>query len=70
MNLGSGIDSLRANIREDPAARGSPEDPIYQSMTPEAARLYEAGLTFRAIAERFGVDDHTVAKAVRWLRPR
>jgi len=27
MNLGSGIDSRRGNIREDPAARASPEDP-------------------------------------------
>ena len=26
-----------------------------------------AGVAFHAIAEHFGVDDHTVAKGVRWF---
>ncbi len=26
-----------------------------------------AGISFKVTAQRFGVDDHTAAKAVRWL---
>ena len=44
--------------------------PRYQLIAAEAASLHQAGLTLKAIAERFGVDDHTAAKAVRWLRGR
>ena len=32
--------------------------------------MHAAGLSFNAIAARLGVDDHTVAKAVRWFRQR
>ena len=28
------------------------------------------GISLRAIAENFGVDDHTAAKALRWFRER
>ena len=44
--------------------------PRYQLIAAETAGLHQAGLTFKAIAERFGVDDHTAAKAVRWFRQR
>jgi len=44
--------------------------PRYQLMAADAARLHQAGVTFKAIAARFGVDDHTAAKAVRWFWPR
>jgi len=44
--------------------------PRYQLIAAEAAGLHQAGLTFKAIAERFAVDDHTAAKAVRWFRQR
>ena len=44
--------------------------PRYQLIAAEAARLHQAGQTFKAIAERFGIDDHTAAKAVRWFRRR
>ena len=44
--------------------------PRYQLIAAEAASLYDAGLTFKAIAARFSVDDHTSAKAVRWFRQR
>jgi len=30
--------------------------------------MRELGLSYSAIAERVGVDDKTVAKAIRWLR--
>jgi len=36
----------------------------------EATRLRAAGLTLKAIGARFGVDDHTAAKAVRWFQQR
>ena len=49
---------------------GPPTTPVYQSIAAEAARMCDAGLTFQAVAERFGVDDHTAAKAVRWFRQR
>lgn len=41
--------------------------PCYQLIAVAAVRLHQAGLAFKAIAERFGVDDHTAAKAVRWF---
>lgn len=44
--------------------------PCYQLIAVAAVRLHQAGLTFKAIAERFGVDDHTAAKAVRWFCQR
>ncbi len=44
--------------------------PRYQSIAAEAVGLHEAGLTFKAISVRFGIDDHTAAKAVRWFRQR
>ena len=50
------------------ALRRLTNSPRYQSIAAEAAGLHEAGVTFKAIAECFGVDDHTAAKAVRWFR--
>lgn len=45
-----------------------PVVPVYRCIAEEAARLHAAGTALRVIAEHFGVDDHTVAKAVRWFR--
>ena len=42
--------------------------PVYQRIGAQAAEMCRRGRPFRAIAEHFGVDDHTVAKAVRWFR--
>ena len=42
--------------------------PVYQRIAAQAANMRGAGAAFHAIAERFGVDDHTAAKAVRWFR--
>ena len=44
--------------------------PRYQLIAAEAVRLHQAGLTIKAVAAHFGVDDHTAAKAVRWFRSR
>ena len=43
--------------------------PIYQSMAREASELRERGFSVAAIGRRFGVDHHTVDKALRWYRP-
>ena len=32
--------------------------------------MQDRGVTVAAIARYFGVDDHTVAKALRWLEQR
>ena len=50
--------------------RDPPTTPTYQAMVPEAVRMHRAGLTLKAIAQHFGVDDYLAAKAVRWLRSR
>ena len=41
--------------------------PVYQRIAAEAAGMRAGGAGFQAIAEHFGVDDHTAAKAVRWF---
>ena len=48
--------------------RGPPTVPVYQRIAAEAADMRGAGAAFHAIAEHFGVDDHTAGKAVRWFR--
>ena len=47
--------------------RLEPKIPVYQQIAAEAAEMRAGGAPFRAIAEHFGVDDHTVAKAIRWF---
>lgn len=42
------------------------EDPIYQKIARQSLLLKELGMSFRKIAERLGVDEKTVAKAIRW----
>jgi len=41
--------------------------PLYQGVARKALHLRELGLSHCAIARRIGVDDKTVAKAIRWL---
>lgn len=41
--------------------------PLYQQVAPGVARMRRLGLSYRQIAQAFGVDDKTVAKAARWL---
>lgn len=49
------------------ALRGLPVTPAYQRIAAEAAERRARGVSMRAIADHFGVDDHTAAKAVRWF---
>ena len=51
----------------DVELRDPPTTPVYQRIAAEAAELRTRGATFHAIAEHFGVDDHTAADAVRWF---
>ena len=44
--------------------------PIYQAMAPQALELRERGVSVAGIARLFGVDHHTVTKALRWLAVR
>ena len=41
--------------------------PLYQRIAAQAAEMRTRGATFHAIAEHFGVDNHTAADAVRWF---
>ena len=59
-----------AEVSVEVELRGAPITPIYQRIAHEAARLHEGGLTLKAVAEHFAVDDHTAAKAVRCFRQR
>ena len=47
--------------------RDPPETPVYQRIAAQAAEMRAGGAAFHAIAEHFGVDDHTAADAVRWF---
>ena len=42
--------------------------PVYQRIAAQAAEMRAAGVALHAIAEHFGVDGHTAAKAVRWFQ--
>ena len=44
--------------------------PIYQAMAPQALELCERGVSVAGVARLFGVDHHTVTKALRWLAER
>ena len=44
--------------------------PIYQVIAAEAAPMHARGVRVSAIAKHFGVDHHTVDKALRWFRSR
>lgn len=44
------------------------EAPTYQRIAREVERLRALGLSFNKIAEDLGVDDKTIAKALRWHR--
>ena len=41
--------------------------PVYQRIAADAAEMRARRVSMNAIAEHFGVDDHTAAKAVRWF---
>ena len=41
--------------------------PVYQRIAAQPAEMRAGGVAFHAIAEYFGVDDHTAAKGVRWF---
>ena len=47
--------------------RDPPTTPVYQRIAAQAAEMRAGGAAFHAIAEHFGVDDHTAADAVRWF---
>jgi hypothetical protein len=42
------------------------ERPAYQRIADEAKKLHRLGLSNSKIARHLGVDDKTVAKAIRW----
>ena len=42
--------------------------PVYQRIAAEAVGMQDQGVTVAAIGRHFGVDDHTVVKAIRWFR--
>ena len=52
-------------IQVDPC--DPPTTPMFQRIAAQAAEMRRRGRRFHAIAEHFGVDDHTAAKAVRWF---
>ena len=39
----------------------------YQEISKKALHLQQLGLSFRLIAQKLGVNDKTVARAIRWL---
>ena len=41
--------------------------PVYQQIAPKALQLQQLGMSKSAIANRLGVTDKTVAKAIGWL---
>ena len=48
--------------------RDPPTVPVYQKIAAQAAEMWAQGVPFRTIAEHFGVDHHTAAKAVWWFQ--
>ena len=50
--------------------RDPPETPVCQRIAAEATQMRAAGGTVKAIRLHFGVDHHTVEKAIRWFRQR
>ena len=48
--------------------RGPPKTPVYQQIAAEAAEMPARGLCVSALVRHFGVDHHTVEKALRWFR--
>ena len=50
--------------------RDPPTTPVYQRIAAEPAGMQERGVTVAAIARDFGVDHHTVDKAIRWFSGR
>ena len=56
-----------AGLRVDVELRVAAATPVYQRIAAQAAEMRTRGATFHAIAEHFGVDDHTAADAVRWF---
>ena len=50
--------------------RDPPTTPVYQRIAAEATEMRAAGGTVKAIRLHFGVDHHTVEKAIRWFRQR
>jgi len=42
--------------------------PVYQQIAPKALQLQRLGMSRLAIAERLGVTDKTVGKAIVWLQ--
>ena len=46
------------------------EPPVYQSIAADVAAMHERGVPVSGIAQHFGVDHHTAAKALRWFRSR
>ena len=44
------------------------ERPVYQRIAEQAENFYLLGLSNCKIARHLGVDDKTVAKAIRWRK--
>ena len=42
--------------------------PVYRCIAAEATQMSDAGASVKAIRLHFGVDHHTVEKAIRWFR--
>jgi hypothetical protein len=41
--------------------------PVYRCIAAQAAQMRAAGVSVRASSLYFGVDHHTVEKAIRWF---
>ena len=44
--------------------------PVYRRIAGEATQMCVAGVSVRTISLHFGVDHHTVEKAIRWFQQR
>ena len=42
--------------------------PVYRRIAAEATQMRAAGVNVKAISLHFGVDHHTVVKAILWFR--
>ncbi len=59
-----------AELLFDVEIRDVPKTPVYQEIAAQAGEMRDRGVSVAAIARHFGVDHHTVDKALRWFGQR